>query len=81
MLSGSFEETYSHVHMILTLKLFFQNSLTSVLPEPRRGGGPLALEALKQRMKVYMILTPSTKPHQLLWSVMCVVIYYITKFP
>lgn len=36
----------------LTQGLFFQSSLTSAWPEPRRGGGPSAWEALKWRMKV-----------------------------
>lgn len=46
------------MHVTLTQRLFFQSSLTSVLPEPRSGGGALAREALKWRMKVYVALTP-----------------------
>lgn len=33
-------------------RLFFQSSLTSVWPEPRRGGGPSARQALTWRVKV-----------------------------
>lgn len=58
----AFPRTYSRAHQA-DRRLFFQSSLTSAWPEPRRGGGPSAQQALTWRVKV----SPTLKLQGLSW--------------